>query len=67
MYAIKNIRTGKWLYGTNFRRIPYWQMTSFEMALTEERLSEIKYQFTRRRCGKNYKIVKVKLSEVRDD
>lgn len=67
MYAIKNTRTGKWLYGTDFRRSPHRQFTSFEMAMTEEHLLEIEYQFNRRKCSKDYKIVKVKLSEVQDD
>lgn len=64
MYAIKNKRTGKWIYGTDFRYSPYYQRTSKEQAMTWEDIEEVQWEFERRRCGKDYKIVNVRLEEI---
>lgn len=66
MWAIRNKRTKKWLYGTDFRHVPHTQRTSHEQVLTFEYLEEAEYQFKRRQCGKDYKIVAVRIEEVKN-
>ena len=66
MWAIKNRRTGKWLYGTCFG-YPTTQRTSFEKAMLFEDYEEAQREFERRKCGDNYKICLVKLEEARTD
>lgn len=64
MYAIKNIRTKKWMYGTDFRRRPRMQRTSSEKAMLFDEEMDALSEFKFRECGKDYKIVKVELVEV---
>lgn len=64
MYAIRNKRTKKWLYGTDYRRCPPIQRTSFNQAITFEDLEEAEHQFKRRQCGKDYVIVEVELRVI---
>mgnify|MGYP001233688935 FL=1 len=62
MYAIRNKRTKKWLYGTDFREYPYKQRISNEQAMLFESKEDAEYQFRRRDCKEGqYEIVKVKL------
>lgn len=67
MYAIKNTRTGKWLYGTDYRRSPPIQRTCTERVATfydeEDALRELKH----RKCGKDYKVLKVQINEVKEE
>jgi hypothetical protein len=61
MYAIRNKRTKRWLYGTDYRRCPPTQRTSHNEAITFEDWIDAEHQFRMRKCGKEYEIVKVKL------
>lgn len=61
MYAIINKRTGKYLYGTDFRYFPAHQRTSYDRAALFEDLEMAEYHFKQRHCGKDYKIVAVRL------
>ena len=65
-YAIMNKRNGKFLYGTDFRRSPFRQMTSEDIAIifrTREQ-AELAMQF--RRCGKDYVVVPVRIEELQE-
>lgn len=64
MYAIKNIKTNQWVYGTDYRHNPHHQKTAYEQALTWENEVEINIDFKHRQCGKDYKIVEVELKEI---
>lgn len=64
VYAIKNTRTGKWMYGTDFRRNPRTQRTSSEKAMLFDEEMDAVEQFRYRQCGKDYKVVEVELVEV---
>ena len=65
MYAIKNTRTGKWVFGTEYRVHPYAQKTSFDKVLTFEDLVEARMEMGLRQCNKDYEIVKVKVEEIK--
>lgn len=64
MYAIKNTRTKKWMYGTDFRRRPRTQRTSSEKAKLFDEEMDALSEFKFRECGKDYKVVQVELVEV---
>lgn len=64
MYAIKSIKTGKWLFGTNFRFSPPHQRTSSDQCMTWEDKNTAESEFRRRHCNSDYKIVRVKIEEV---
>lgn len=67
MYAIRNIITGQWLCGTDFRQYPYIQKKSDKQAILFEDMEEVEYQFKKRECNTGqYEIVKVKLQIVGD-
>ena len=59
MYAIRNILTGKFLYGTDYRYDPPHQRTSFQEMKTYESLAKAKMDFKHRKCCGNYQIVEV--------
>lgn len=69
MYAIMNIKTGKFVYGTVFRRrrntITFNQCTSKNKMLTYEDLEEAENAFKIRGCGNDYRIVVLKTIEVK--
>ena len=68
MWAIRNKRTKKWLYGTNFDRNGRpQQRTSFEWVMTWDEYNRAEIEYQRRRCGKDYEIVPVKIVEVKDE
>ena len=67
MFAIKNTRTKKWVYGTDFRYPSPNQRTSFEQALTYADLFQARIDFKHRQCGNDYEIVKVKLIEMKGE
>ena len=66
MYAIQNIETGEFLFGTNFSYDPgaNQQRTSLKQMLTFDCLHYAKSDFIWRECGKDYRIVRLKLPEV---
>lgn len=66
MYAIKNIKTGEWLFGTDYREYPRKQRTSKEQALTYMDKESAKLDLNIRECGGNYEVVQVKLIEIKD-
>lgn len=61
MWAIRNKRTKKWLYGTDYRRNPATQRTSDNKAITFETLEEAEHAYRLRGCGKSYVIVPVEI------
>lgn len=69
MYAIMNIKTGKFVYGTDFTRHrntrTYNQFTSKNKMLTYADIEEAELAFKLRGCGKDYRIVVLKTIEVK--
>lgn len=69
MYAIQNIKTGKFVYGTDYRyrRMgkKHNQRTSKNKMLTYTDYYEAAEDFRCRGCGKNYRIVVLKTVEVK--
>ena len=65
MYAIMNIKTGKFVYGTNYNYMPHRQRTSKNQMLTYPTQEEAEAAFKVRSCGKNYRIVVLKTIEVK--
>lgn len=69
MYAIQNIKTGKFVYGTDYRYCrpgeKYNQFTSENLMLTFEDYYSAAEAFRRRGCGKDYRIVVLKTVEVK--
>ena len=65
MYAIQNIKTGKFVYGTDYRYDPAHQFTSNNRMLTFETDLAAWLDFKKRRCGKDYRIVVLKTIEVK--
>ena len=70
MYAIQNIRTGKFVYGTDYRFYPPHQRTSKTKLLTYSSLAETAHDICEnRKIGKDYRIVvleKVKVERTFD-
>lgn len=65
MFAIQNIKTGKFVYGTDYRYFPPHQRTSRNQDLTYDALAYAKSDFTHRQCGKQYRVVCLKTIEVK--
>lgn len=67
MYAIQNIVTGEFVFGTEFSYDPgaNRQRTSLEQMLTFDCLRYAKTDFLHRECGKDYRIVRLKPPEVK--
>lgn len=69
MYAIQNIKTGKFVYGTDYRYgrpgKKFNQRTSKNQMLTFEYYEAATEAFRSRGCGKNYRIVVLKTVEVK--
>lgn len=65
MYAIQNIKTRKFVYGTDYRYSPRRQKTSINQMLTYDSLYYAKHDFLHRGCGKEYKIVVLKTVQVK--
>lgn len=64
MFAIQNIKTGKFVYGTDYRFSPPHQRTSRGKMVTYSSLSEAAFDFwINRKCGKEYRIVELKKVE----
>lgn len=64
MYAIQNIKTGKFVYGTDRRYNPWRQRTSEDRMLTFYDKYSAGVAFLGRKCGKDYKIVILSNPEV---
>lgn len=64
MYAIRNKRTRKWLYGTDYRFYPPKQRTSFDRAMIFESEEEATVSFRLRSCGKAYEIIPVRIESL---
>ena len=65
-WAIKNTKTGKWLYGTNFGHGHNTQNTSHNRIQTWENRELAEAEFRWRKCGKGYKVVPVEIVEVKE-
>lgn len=65
MFTIINTRTGKFLFGTDYRYHPPRQRTSDNQMVTYETLQAAKHDFLHRRCGRDYKIACLKTIEVK--
>lgn len=63
-WVIKNMRTGKYVYGTDYRYCKRRQRTSHNMALTFESYYDANREYFHRKCGKAYKIVKMEMQET---
>lgn len=66
MYAIQNIKTGKFLFGTDFNYSPNRQRTSFEQMLTFNEYSFAEAAFLHRQCGRDYRIVELEPVKVKE-
>lgn len=66
MYAIQNVKTGKFLFGTDFGygSGSCRQRTSLEQMVTFDCLRYAKADFLHRQCGEEYRIVRLKPPEV---
>lgn len=64
MYAIQNIKTKKFVYGTDYRYPNPHQRTSYNNMLTYADYESAKMDFRIRRCGKEYRIVEVEVRRV---
>lgn len=64
MWAIRNKRTRKWLYGTDYRHYPPTQRTSENKAMLFETCEEAEAEMRYRKCGLSYKAVPVILEEL---
>ncbi len=68
MYAIQNVNTGKFVYGTDYRFSPPHQRTSKSKMVTYSSLYEAAHDFwIKRKCGKEYRIVKLKMPVVESE
>jgi len=61
MFVIQNIKTKKFVSGSDRRYDPPHQITSNSEALTFEDWQDAKHAFTIRRCNQNYKIVEAEI------
>ena len=64
MYAIRNKRTGKWLYGSWHQDGRIIQRTSEDNAMIFKSFEDAKFEFIARQCGKSYEIVPVRLEKL---
>lgn len=65
VWAIKNKKTGKWLYGTDFRGSKKKQRCSKERAELWDTKELAESNIRWRGCGKNYQAVPVQIVEVK--
>lgn len=66
MFAIQNHRTGKFMFGTDYRYNPPRQRTSCDEMRTYYDLRDAVIDYNNRRCGKDYRIVVLKPVEVEE-
>lgn len=69
MYAIQNIKTKKFVFGTDYRYFnkarKHNQRTSRNKMLTYDDFESAAMDFRTRKCGRNYRIVVLKKIEVK--
>lgn len=65
MFAIQNQRTGKFVYGTDYRYYPRRQRTDFERMRTYDEYYFAECDFLSRGCGKDYRIVELEPVKVK--
>ena len=65
MFAIQNIKTGKFVYGTDYRYFPRHQRTSFNQMLTYDEYYFAECDFLSRGCSKDYRIVELEPVKVK--
>lgn len=72
MYAIMNIKTGKFVYGTDYRKgtnpknnRTFNQRTSKNKMLTYATIEEALDAINKRGCGNDYRVVVLKTIEVK--
>ena len=65
MFAIQNIKTGKFVYGTDYRYSPHRQRTSDRQMITFEEEWEARSNYNQRQCGNDYRVVCLKTVEVK--
>lgn len=65
MFAIRNKKTGKFVYGTDKRYMPHHQRTSKDQMLTFDEFIYAAAALKHRRCGKNYEVVELEPMKVR--
>lgn len=66
MWAIRNKRTKKWVYGTWWQDGRDIQRTSDDMARLYDDYESASADMRHRRCGKEYELVPVKLIMAED-
>ena len=66
MYAIRNTRTKKWIYGTWWQSGRVVQRTATNRALVFAEYEDAKTALCWRRVGKDYEIVPVRLVEIEE-
>lgn len=66
-FAIKNIKTGKFVFGTDYRYFPPRQRTSTDKMLLYDSREDAEIDFIHRRCNKNYCVVGVIVTEKGGD
>lgn len=65
MFAIQNQRTGKFVYGTDYRYYPRHQRTDFERMRIYDEYHFAERDFLSRECGKDYRIVELEPVKVK--
>ncbi|HEM3710144.1 TPA: hypothetical protein U1D09_000265 [Streptococcus suis] len=65
-FCIMNKRTGKFIYGTDYRYSPPHQRTSDSQALTYSSKLKATLELEERGCGREYVVVQVSLEVVSD-
>lgn len=66
MWAIRNKRTKRFVYGTDYRYWPFHQRTSDTKTLIFANETEARWEYRHRRCGKEYEIVPVRIEVLED-
>lgn len=64
MFAIQDTKTGKWVYGTDFRYNPPHQRTSNNRVMIWDSVTDALFEYKRRKCGKKYKVAELKPLEI---
>lgn len=67
MFAIRNKRSKRWLYGTDFRYHPPHQRTDTDRVMIFPTWEIARLETIWRSCGKDYEIVAVKIEEVNEE
>lgn len=66
MWAIRNKRTKRFVYGSDYRYHPVHQRTSDTKVLIFANEIEALWEYRHRRCGKEYEIVPVRIEVLED-